>query len=193
MSEFDALPKNPETDPQWNQEPGIAVVPGSHYANYMQKFEQFPSKYGQTPGNPYVYRPFPKMLYKAYRVNGAPVCLGAPPDPLAFDNPGHYQRAEAQARQFSESCQKIVKDEVEMQKAFEMGWREDPPAAIAALIEKDKIVSQHDAHREYEDRNLSDAAKAEVQAIKDARGGEPVPEKERTPVRKPTYVKKYDK
>lgn len=192
MSEFeDRIPVNPEKDPMWNQEPGIAIVPGSHYAKYMEKFEQYPSKYGQQPGNPYVYRPFPKMLYKAHRVNGSPVCLGAPPDPLMFDNPAHYNRASEQAMRFSESCQMTVRDEVEMQKAMEMGWRESPADAIEFLVAKDRNISQHDAHREYEDQGMSEVARAEVAAVKDASGGEPVPEKVAARVSKPTTKKTY--
>jgi hypothetical protein len=175
--QFDPLPRNPEKDPQWNQEPGIAIVPGSNYANYMQQFEQFPSKYGSSPGNPYTYRPFPKMLYKASRFNGTPCCMAAQPDPIEFKNPAEWDRMCQLAIRFTDSCQKIVKDEREMSIAMESGWRENPQEAVEWLIERDLAISQANAHREYEDRNMSEKAKAEVKAVQDERGGEPVPEK----------------
>jgi hypothetical protein len=119
--------------------------------------------------------------------------LGAPPDPLAFEKPDHYHRACEAHDRFNQSCTLIVKDEMEMQKAMEGGWRESPSEAVTCLIERDKLISRQDAHREYEDRNMSEAARAEVAAVKDARGGEPVPEKVEERKSKPSYKKTYSR
>lgn len=176
--------KNQETSELFNREPGIAVIPGSPYAKYMSQFESSPVG-GFAAGNPYKYRPFPKMLYHAERVNGAPVCMGAPPDPYnpAYStNPALFERDVLAAQRFTEKCQRIVNDEREFQKAMEGGWRESPEDAVAFLIQRDKNTSKLDAHREYEDRNLSDSAKAEIMAEREARGGDPIaemPEKRR--------------
>lgn len=165
---------NQETHPEFNREPGIAVIPGSPYAKYMAQFESHPTG-GFPAGNPYTYRAYPKMLYRAERWNGAPACMAAPPDPYAFSNPGEFARVEQQARMFTERCQMIVRDEREKQKAMESGWREDPAEAVAYLIARDKGIATLDAHREYEDRNMSEAAKAEVAEAKAALGGDPIP------------------
>lgn len=183
---------NQETHPSFNREPGIAVIPGSPYAEYMARFESTTTG-GFPAGNPYTYRPFPKMLYRAQRWQGAPACMAAPPDPLMFTNPGEFSRAEQLAQRFNEGCQMTVKDDREMQKAMESGWRESPTEAVAYLVQRGKDESLLDAHREYEDRNMSHAAKAELQAERDARGGDPVPEMPVAPVRRgPGRPRKVD-
>lgn len=71
MSE--SRPFNIETHPDYNREPGVLIVPGSNFVKEVSKFEQFHTRYTagtNGPGNPYVYRPFPKMVYRAQRWNG---------------------------------------------------------------------------------------------------------------------------
>jgi len=182
-------PFNQETDPNYNREGGVVPVPGSNLAKEMSKFEQFPSKWTHGtagPGNPYVYRPFPKMLYRAERVDGQIKCGAAPPDPYAqWRDHRELERAQEAAERFTEKCQRIVRDEVEMSRAFEDGWRNSPQEAIDFVKGRDRAVSDATAHREFEDRNMSDAAKAEIRAAKDAVGGEHVPEVPRAPVSSP--------
>ena len=151
-----------ETNRDWNREPGIVVVPGSNYAKVMEKFEQFPSKYGSNPGNPYTYRPFPKMVYRAEVWQGKPVCMAAPPDPMAFPNPNDFHRAEESSRRFSERCQRIVKDESEYQIAMENGFRESPGEAVEYLEARQRAESNAAAERNYADRNMSEKAKVEA-------------------------------
>lgn len=175
---------NQETHPAFNREPGIAVIPGSPYAKEMAKFESF-SVGGFSAGNPYKYRPFPKMLYRAERWNGSPACMAAPPNPWEVENVDKLRYLQNLAEKFTERCQMIVQDEREMQKAMESGWREHPDEAVAYLVQRGKDMSQLDAHRAYEDRNLSAAAQAEVKVERDARGGDPIPEMPRKRVGRP--------
>lgn len=183
---------NQHTDPNWNREPGIVIVPGSNYANEVAKFEQFHSQYtaGTQPGRPYTYRPFPKMVYRAERYNGAPACMAAAPDPLAFRDPREFDRAEAMAAKFNENCQRIVKDDREYQKAMEEGYRESLAEAIERLVAKDANTSLDTAHRNYEDRNMSEMAKREIAAIEAESGGDPVPEIPESPRRGPGRPRK---
>ena len=190
MSEEYKPPTNQERDPRYNMEPGIAIVQGSAYAKEMEKFEQFPSKYGSNPGRPYVYRPFPKMLYRAQMYNGAMTCMAAPPNPLEFNDPREYERKEELARRFNESCTRIVHSEAEMSRAFEDNWREGPAEAVACLQKREQSRADAAAHRNYEDRNMSDTAKAEVKAEIEARGGEHVPEMPEAPRVKRKYTRR---
>lgn len=161
--------KNPESNPLWNAEPGIAIVPGSNYARYMESHEQFPSKFGANPGNPYRYRPFPKMVYRAERWQGNPACMAAPPDENTFTSPNQLSQAQAAAARFNERCQRIVNNEQELQRALEDNFRESPSEAVEALIAKDRDRSTAAAHRNHEDRNMSEAAKREIaQAVDSA-------------------------
>lgn len=156
---------NEESNPMFNsRESGLVIVPGSNYANEMEKFEQFPSRYGGSPGNPYQYRPFPKMLYRAEFWKGKAVCMAAPPDPLEYPNPSEFQRVEEAARRFSESCQLIVKGEVEYQRAMENGYRESPDEAVSYLLSRRAAQGQAAAERAYADRGMSEAAQAEAKA-----------------------------
>lgn len=173
------LPKvrNQDTDPAYNREPGIIVAPGSPLQTEMAKFEQFPHSqwaFGQ-PGNPYKYRPFPKMVYRAALLSGKVMCQVPPPDRYEYRDDRAFLMAEESARRFSEKNTQIVRDEAEYSRAMESGWRETPQEAIAFVEHRENQRSQAIAELNYEDRNLSPAAKAE-KAAHVAEVGEPVPE-----------------
>lgn len=161
---------NPEKHPEFNREPGVVVVPGSNFAKYMESFEQFPSKYGSNPGNPYNYRDFPKMLYRAEEVNGKAVCMSAAPNPLEFKDQQEFHRAEEMARKFTERCQLKVNSREEQQKAMENGWREDPTEAVEYLRGRQKDVSTAAAERLHAEQRMSAKAKAESKAAMDEAG-----------------------
>lgn len=176
MSEY--RPFSQETHPEYNQEPGLVLIPGSFTVREHSKWEQFPSKYtvGTSPGNPYTYRPFPKMLYRADRYNGQIVCMGAPPDPSEFKDPREAERAEEHARRFTEKCQLIVRDEAELSRAMESGWRETPQEAVEHVLARDRVVAQETAERQYQDRNMSERARREADLVVAESGGEHQPE-----------------
>lgn len=175
-------PTNPDTDELYNREPGVVIIPGSNYAKEMEKFEQSAGKYGSNPGNPYVFRAYPMMLYRAELYNGKACCMAAPPDPNAFASADEYRRKEEGAKSFSERCQRIVQNEGERTKAFESGWRESPAAAVAHLEGRENTKAVDTAVRQYEDRNMGEAAKAEAAAAVEEAGGEHLPEIPRKPV-----------
>lgn len=163
MSEF--APVNQETHADYNAEPGIVLTPGSEYQKILLKFEQFPwtrIAQGMQPGNPYVKREFPKMLYKAHHYQGQVRCMAAPPNVGLFLSQTELLRAEEEARRFTESCQRIVQDEREFTRAMEEGWRESPQEAVEFVQARDRAISDAAAHRAYEDRNMSEAAQREI-------------------------------
>src|SRR6185437_10122022 len=97
----------------------------------LRKWEQHPGPYGRTPGNPYVYRPYPKMLYKAQpQVNGQVACLLPAPHPYGFEKPEQYNQAMLAVESFNRSCTRIVRDESEEAIAKGQGWANDPRAAL---------------------------------------------------------------
>lgn len=177
-------PFNQETDPRYNMDPGIAVIPNSPHAKYMESIEQFPGKWGPNPGNPYVKREFPKMLYRAEEVNGKIVCYAPPPDSANFTDAQELERAEEKTRKFNGQCTFIVNSEEEMSQKMESGWRESIAEACAYLDERLRERGRQEAHREFEDRNMSPQAKAEVKAVREARGGAHVVEKPESPRRR---------
>jgi hypothetical protein len=172
-------PFNQETDPSMNAEPGIALVPGSRFLHEVSKHEQFAGRYTQGtngPGNPYVYRPFPKMVYRAEHWNGKVCCMAARPDPTEFKDTREAERAEVMAQHFTEKCQKTVRDETELARAMESGWRETPAEAVEHVLARDRAEADATAERNYQDRNMSAAARREVAEVEAAAGGEHQPE-----------------
>lgn len=160
-------PKNQEADSLYNREPGISVVPGSNFAREVAKFEQFPTIWtaGSAPGNPYTYRPYPKMLYRAEHYKGKAVCMATEPNARDFYDDNEFSRAAEDARRFTERCQMIVGNDSERSKAFENGWRESPAEAVAYLLERDGKHATEAAHRAHDDRNMGELAKRELAAV----------------------------
>jgi len=100
----------------------------------------------EQPGYDPRQHPYPKMLYKAKKRQGA-LCVGDP-----------YDEA------FSASCQHTVKSEAEKRKANDEGWRDSPTEALQHAEALEKAISDAAAHRAFEDRNMSEPAKAEAAA-----------------------------
>lgn len=114
---------------------------------------------------PYQYQRYPAMLYKAIRTNdsGEIVVRGT--------------------EQINRRCQLIVNNEVEQQKAMESGWRTNPAEAVEFLKFQEKRASTEAAHRNWDDRNMSEASKAEAAAY-EGESLEHVPEIPSKPVKR---------
>lgn len=149
----------------------VLYNPHSEYGKEMRKWEQFPSWYtppGTKPGNPYVYRPYPKAMYRAIEVKGKIRCFDANVDPYAFTETRLYEAAVQEMEALNARCFKTVGDEDAERIAKNDGWRNSPLEAIEALKERRKEVGNEAAEREYRDRLLSDNAKAEVRAYEES-------------------------
>jgi len=178
-------PVNQETDPRYNAEPGIAVIPGSRAAREYAKFEQFHSRFttGAAPGNEYRFREYPLMLYKASKWRGVVACIATVGPEEEYRDPRERERQEEAAIRFTAANQTIVKNDAEKARAFEQGFRDTPDDAVAFVLRRDDAIAKETAHRKYDDRNMSDAAKAEIRAV-EAEVEDNVPEMPRAPVRR---------
>lgn len=148
------------TDPRFNMEPALIEVPGTPYAREMAKWNK-----------PYRYQPYPKMLYKAERFRGTLACQASEPQPWEYRDERSFKMAIDEIRHFNAKCQMTVNDERERAKALEMGWRESPDEALKFAHGREDNFSTDVAHRLYEDRNMSEAAKAEMAAAEIEAGG----------------------
>jgi hypothetical protein len=101
---------------------------------------------------------FPQMLYMAQKRPDGVMSVGETSDGVFGGNPGA-------AEQFNTRCQRTVETEAERALWIERGWRPTPREALERLEAKDKSIADAAAHRAFEDRNMSDAAKAEVAAV----------------------------
>ena len=144
-------------------------------AKMLAKFEQFPSEITMlarmAPGNPHEAlkgKRFPRMLYKAQQAPGSGKWLVGDEVPrrMAGENENDWQRRVDEVHRFAESCQLVVKDEVEYSRAHEQGWRDSPGDALAFHDSRAKEVSLEAALSEHRDRNMSEAARAEATAIR---------------------------
>ena len=140
---------------------GVVINPKSPLGIELARWERHVT--GWTPENPInrtlgVHTPsrYPRMLYMAKRRADGIIALGDP-----------RMLAETGDDSFARSCQRIVHSEAEEIEAREQGWREDPKEAIKRIEAKDRLLSDAAAHRAYEDRNMSDAAKAEAAAAEE--------------------------
>src|SRR5439155_591094 len=139
-------------------------------AKEKAKWEQHHTQFtmgGLQPGNPYVYRPFPAMMFRARQI--PPGFPGAGKDAVSIPEPGNFgfrdqnewDRACQAARNFTTSCQRIVGDEREHDLARSEGWRDTPTEAQEHADALQKAISDAAAERNWQDRNMGERAKAE--------------------------------
>jgi hypothetical protein len=162
---------------------GVIITEESALGQEMAKWEQFHTKYG-PPGNPYRYQEYPRMLYKAQkRPDGKVLCMDSAPHRYAFLDDATYMRAVDAAEVFTRQCQRIVNSDSERADAEREGWCVTAQAALEYHEKLEQAIGDAAAHRAYEDRLMSDRAKAEAKAADDATH-EHVPEVPRTPIRR---------
>lgn len=120
----------------------------SAYAKEMRKWEAHHSRFG-APGRPYVFREFPKRLYKAERTDRGP----------AITESVEVQTADEERNYLSR------------------GFRFGQDHALALLDEEQAIHGALAAEREYDIQHgkLSDRAVAEVRAEEHAHGATHMP------------------
>ena len=107
------------------------------------------------------FAPFPRMLYRARRRPDGVVSVGESSDAVFGGNPGS-------AESWTNGCQLTVNDDVELSRAAEQGWRATPAEALAHFESRERGKAEVAALRNFEDRNMSDAAKAEIAAAEAA-------------------------
>jgi hypothetical protein len=109
-------------------------------------FERFPMM---------VYKPQPNPLSGKYEV-------AISQDVISLDKTVVLLDAEA----FNTSCQMVVGNEEELDRAKRGGWRESE----AMKYHEDELtrLATEAAHRNHDDRNMSEAAKAEAKKVEDS-------------------------
>lgn len=145
----------------------MIITPESELGKELAKHEQFAGRITDTPGNPYRFRPYPAMLYRAAKLNGQLRCMTGDPDVFLFNGQNamnDYDRACQAVARFNASCQLTVNDDQERQKAFESGWRETPQAALAFAEQVELDISTAAAETAAAAQGMTDKAKRELKA-----------------------------
>lgn len=166
----------------------IVHQPYTTYGRELAKWEQHRTNYTSDdvpPGNPYEYRPYPKMLYKAQRhpVTGKTSVHEIPPNPILFASQQELDRAERAVEQFNRNCQRIVNTEEEHRIAKNDGWCDSTEAALEEYERRRMKDADITANRHYHDQFMSDAARREADAA-DASTDAHLPAIPETPVRR---------
>lgn len=122
---------------------------------------------GIPPGRPFKGLPFPAMMFRAQRIpgNGKWAVSMSAPSFFGFKDENEHNRAIEAAQAFTKSCQMIVSDEHERAKALEQGYRDEPQQAVDFMLSRERAEGNETAERNYRDRNMSAAAKAEVAKV----------------------------
>lgn len=141
-------------------------IPVSTKTEIGKHLWQHERKPGWSPAN----NPYPRMLYRAYEgEDGVIRCMDAEPKPYLYPNQEMYRMACERVAQFNLSCQKTVgiipeQGPAEEAAAFEEGWRRTPKEAWDRAKQLHDMVATAAAERAYQDRNLSEKARAEIAA-----------------------------
>lgn len=152
---------------------GVIINPESELGKELQKWEQFPRTGVDgtvyPAGNPYVFRPYPKMLYKAQAwKNGKALCFAPPVSPYGWRDGNEHQQAQIEADAFTRSCQRIVKDEGEHGIAKGQGWCETPQEAQAQHEARLDALAREAAEAAFAANRMGEGARREFDAATDA-------------------------
>lgn len=155
--ELDALRKI-KTQEDYDEGARLHAEKNAPWVNGMYTHLKFP---------PYVFQAFPKMLYS---LQYEAACLAydqACLIPARGSDEAAREAAMRIAQRHKDAAIKIVHSQAE-QDALAGGFYESPAAAVAAQHAFDNAIATAAAHREYEDRNMGEQARAEMRAVDDA-------------------------
>ncbi len=143
-------------------EPGPFIKWDGHWVSSDTEL----GKEAQKWNKPYQYEHFPLMLYRVQRRpdNQKWSHFQEHPSRFAYTIPEQYDFACRAADAFTQSCQLIVRNEEELKRAVDsgLGWCETPDKAMEWRQKLEDQVAEAAAVRTYQDRNMSEKAKAEV-------------------------------
>lgn len=134
---------------------GVVRTGESSFDKEMDKWDTPRRLGGMKPDG---YEPFPQMLYKAHQLENGKWAVNDPYD-----------------ENWSKRCQVIVRDERELTRQLEQGWRPSPTEAVDYAERVQEEIANAAAERHYADQRLSDKARREAAAI-DAESNEHIPD-----------------
>lgn len=152
---------------------GVVINYESELGKELLKWEQFPKHMADgtvlQPGNPYTYRPYPKMLYKAQQWRNGKMLTAAPAvSPFGWTDPNQYQQALLEAEAFNKTCYRIVKDEGQHAIAKGQGWVETQPDALEQAEQDRADAMREAAEAAFAAQGMGEKARAEFDAATDA-------------------------
>lgn len=150
-------------DPHPDEIPAFKYPDQSNYGKEMRRWNRKKREGGMNADG---FEKFPMMLHKAHQIPGTRKWATALPEPIVdhFENDNQWNRAVMSAARFTTSCQRIVANAQEYERARDEGWRDNPLDAMAWRDALETEVSNEAAARAARDSKMSPAAQAEAAA-----------------------------
>ena len=135
----------------------MAIVhnPDSEYAREHERWNTTKQHGGFNANG---YEEYPLMVFKAFERDNGKVMCG---DPLAAVG-------DSEGEAFSRSCQLIVRNDEERDKAVKAGWSIGPDKAIEKYEHDMRSIAEVTAQRHFAEQGSSDLAKTEAKQADDA-------------------------
>jgi len=134
---------------------GVVRTGESAYDKELMKWDTPQSQGGMKPDT---FQPFPTMVYKAHQRDNGQWAVSDP-----FDE------------NWSRRCYVIVRDDAEMRRHLDNGWRHTPAEALEYAERHQRAIADAAAERHFADQRLSEKARREADAA-DAASNEHVPD-----------------
>jgi len=135
---------------------GIVISPESELGRELARWEQHRTKYvgdEQQPGNPYAFRPYPRMVYQARsHPSGQTRCLTPMPQTFDYVTMDQYERALLHADT----------------QARDEGWRDTPAEALQHHEALERAIGDAAAKAAFSAQRMSSKAQRELQAADEA-------------------------
>lgn len=113
---------------------------------------------------PATLQEYPKMLYKAFAVNGKVQCMMPAPHPHDYLTLNEFDRAVLVADNFTQRCQKIVHDELDEARAKNDGWAVTPTDALQKQEACEQAIGNAAAEAAHAVQRMTAKAKEEYKA-----------------------------
>jgi hypothetical protein len=136
---------------------GMIIQPESALGIEMAKWEKN-----------YVFVPYPRMMYRAIKVDGKHICMMPQPSQFGWRDVAEYQSAILQAEQITKSNQRIVQNEQEERRACDEGWRVGPQEALDHLEAVEQEIGKAAAEANWGARRMGEGARREHSAATDS-------------------------
>ena len=135
----------------------MAIVhnPDSEYAREHERWNTTKQHGGFNANG---FEEYPLMVFKAFERDNGKVMCG---DPLAAVG-------DSEGEAFSRSCQLIVRNDEERDKAVKAGWSIGPDKAIEKYEHDMRSIAEVTAQRHFAEQGIGDLAKAEAKQADDA-------------------------
>lgn len=131
----------------------------TEYDKEMAKWDAPRREGGMRPDG---YEPFPKMLYFARELKNGKAAVADVPGPRGwYSDDNTYLSAELEAQRFTSSCQRVVRNSDELERAYREGWRETPADALAHYEALQREIATAAAEANFAATRMSDKAQAE--------------------------------